>query len=262
MDVNQWAVCPRKRPRAQTRLFCFAPAGVGGSAFRGWGDFDDSIEAWLIQLPGREGRLREPAFTSMRELIPSLSDNLRWLMDRSCVFYGHSLGGMIAFEVARELRRSGGSQLSGLVVGAAGAPQVPRVHSPIHHLDEQAFLDEVQKRYGGIPRQIMEDAEIRALLVPALRSDVTILETYQYAPEAALDCDITAFGGLRDRMVTAESLDAWRQQTAGRFRLNMLDADHFFIQPARAELLASIGAITKASMASGVSANAGPGAGD
>jgi len=100
-------ICPKRRPDAGQRLFCFPHAGVGPSVFRGWADqFATDAEVCLVQLPGREGRLRESPFESIANLMPALLADMRPLLDRPFAFYGHSLGATVAFECARNLRRA------------------------------------------------------------------------------------------------------------------------------------------------------------
>jgi len=239
--VHKWTVCPKLRPAARMRLFCFPYAGVGISAFRGWADHSDpTIEVWGVQLPGREGRLKERPFSSMDELIPPLVEALSGLLDRPYVLYGHSLGAPIAFETARAFRRSRRRPPAHLFVGASPAPQLPWPHPLMHRLAEDDFLNEIQTRYGGIPRLVMEDPELRAALVPALRADITIMETYRYRPEAPLDLGITAFAGTRDTMVTPAAITEWRHQATQAFQLEDLDGDHFFTQTVRHRLLETI----------------------
>jgi len=110
----------------------------------------------------------------------------------------------------------------------------------MHRLPEDDFLSEIQTRYGGIPRLVMEDPELRAALVPALRADITIMETYRYRPDAPLDLGITAFAGTRDPMVTPAAIAEWRHQATDGFRLENLDGDHFFTQSARHRLLEAV----------------------
>jgi surfactin synthase thioesterase subunit len=181
----------------------------------------------------------------MRDLVPELSQQFGDFLDLPYTFYGHSLGALVAFEVARALRRRGEPEPRHLVVGAARAPHVPNPYPPIHRLEERQFLEEIQKRYGGIPSEVMDDAEMRALLTPVLRADVGIIETYQYVQDEPLGCDVVAFGGLRDPMVTRSSLEAWREQTTGDFQLTMIDGDHFFGQSRRLELLGQISNIIR-----------------
>lgn len=244
---NPWVVRPRSRPAAQMRLFCFPYAGVGPSAFRGWAEaLDGCLEGSFVHLPGREGRLREAPYRSMAELVPVLADALSPLLDKPALFYGHSVGAKVAFETCRELRRRNAMVPVHLFVGACPAPHLEREHAPMHQLGDDEFLQELQRRYGGVPAEIMQDAEIRALLLPGMKADVTLLETYQYSPEPPLGCPITAFGGDRDAMVLPRLIEGWQHLTAGGFRFRIVAGDHFFAQSAKADLLHEIAAVAAA----------------
>lgn len=237
---NDWVIRER-RNSADSRLFCFPYAGGGASVYRGWTEEANSnIEVCWVQWPGRENRNREPPFACCEELVTALVKGISELLDRPFAFYGHSLGAKIAFETIRGLRRGGCAQPSHLFVGASQAPQLPWTRPLLHPLGEDEFIEEIQRRYGGLPRQIIEDAELRALLIPTLRADVRILETYRYTPEPPLNCAITAFGGDADHTVDLFALEAWRHQTCKAFRLHMIAGDHFFLHSARRELLRTI----------------------
>ena len=238
---GHWIVCPQPRPKARQRLFCFPHAGVGTSVFRGWAqELNADAEVCLLQLPGREGRLREQLPTAIRELTPAIAEAMSDLLDRPFAFYGHSLGATIAFETALQLREMSLAQPFHLFVGASPAPQLPWEHPHLRTLSENEFLSEVQRRYGGLPREVISDAEMRALLLPILRADVAMIETYSDSANAPLSCDITAFGGRADSMVKPGALEAWREQTTGRFRMQMLDGDHLFLRSNRTKLMRSI----------------------
>lgn len=227
--MPSWIVRSHLPSSAGFQLFAFSNAGGGSAGLRGWAErLGGEIELKYVQLPGRESRLREPTFTSLRELIPCLVDAISPDLERPFAFYGHSLGAKIAFEAARELRRRGAREPEHLFVAACPAPQTEWPHPLVHRLETREFLREIENRYGGIPRPVMEDPELLALLVPTLRADVTMMETYVYRPEPPLACGITAFGGRLDRMVSETSLRAWGAQTNGRFDLRMIDGDHFF----------------------------------
>lgn len=157
-------------------------------------------------------------------------------------FYGHSLGAKVAFETTRALRRIGAEPPRHLLVGASDAPQLGWPHPLMHALPNNDFINEIQHRYGGMPPEVLEDAELMSLLIPTLRADITLVEKYQYIPEAPLDCPITAFGGKEDRNVERSALDAWRHQTSERFRLYELDGSHFFLQLSQKTLLGLIAA--------------------
>lgn len=235
--MNSWIIYSQRREAASIQLFLLAHAGGGSAAFRGWnGRVGDKIELGYVQLPGHDSRLMEQPCSSIEELIPQLVDALGAHINRPFAFYGHSLGAKIAFEAARELRNRGASGPAHLFVAACQAPQLPWPHPPMNGLEASHFLSQVQERYGSIPRQVVEDEELCSLLLPALRADVRMVETYVYTAGAPLYCGITAFGGLQDQTVSQSSLEQWRTQTSGEFHLRMMPGNHFFPQSAESRI--------------------------
>jgi medium-chain acyl-[acyl-carrier-protein] hydrolase len=239
---NRWIVAAGSKPEATVRLFCFSHAGAGGAAYRGWGGAAPlELEVCTVQLPGRENRLREAPFTSLTELVKALTDSLQSTNDRPFAFFGHSLGAIIAFETVRQLRRSGGPLPTTLFVSASRAPQLPWPHPPVQHMGDLELLNEVHRRYGSVPSLILEDVELRQLLTPALRADMTLIENYHYEMEAPFDFPIVAFGGDIDSMVGRSEIERWNEQTSKSFKLRMLDGDHLFLQTRCKDLLEDIG---------------------
>jgi surfactin synthase thioesterase subunit len=236
-----WIVAAKPKPEAAKRLYCFSHAGAGGAAYRGWAD---AAPAWLevctIHLPGRENRLREPAFSSVREIVPPLVDALLAIHDRPFAFFGHSMGAIVAFETARALRAGGHPMPEALFVSASRAPQLQWPHPPIRQLSDLELLAEVHRRYGSVPAIIMEDEELRALLTPTLRADMAAVETYSHGLDRVFEFPILAFGGDHDPMVGRPELEAWSEQTTGGFRFQMVPGDHLFLQAQRATLLAEV----------------------
>jgi medium-chain acyl-[acyl-carrier-protein] hydrolase len=162
------------------------------------------------------------------------------LLDRPFAFYGHSLGATVAFECALNVRKNLGLEPVHIFAGASQAPQLPWKHSPMRALPETEFLSEMARRYGALPAEVISDAEMRALVVPILRADISMIEKYVHLPESPLSCDMTVFGGMRDHMVARHDLESWRELTTGRFRLQMLDGNHLFLKSHRDHLLHSI----------------------
>jgi len=181
-----------------------------------------------VQLPGRGSRLREQPFTNIPYLVQTLTPILLSYLDRPFAFFGHSMGALISFEVARMLRRESQPSPLQLFVCSSPAPQVPTRRPLIHTLPEAAFLTELRHRYNAIPEAILQNKEILQLLLPGLRADLTMLETYFYTTEDPLDYAIAAFRGLQDNAVSQEEMTAWSEQTR-RFSLQELPGDHFFL---------------------------------
>lgn len=232
-STDRWLAYREVNPRARLRMFCFPYAGGGASSYRGWGaSLPSDIEVCPVQLPGRESRLREAAFTDPVELVKVLADVLAPYFDMPFVFFGHSMGGMLSFELSRELRRRGKSLPQHIFVSGRRAPHLPAREEHIHDLPEAEFLVKLRE-LNGTPEEVLQHEELMRLLTPILRADFAINELYSYTDEEPLEPGISVFGGLGDKDVTREDCDAWRQHTRGRFRLRMLPGDHFFVNTAK-----------------------------
>jgi medium-chain acyl-[acyl-carrier-protein] hydrolase len=227
--LDTWVACRKPSPQARLRLFCFPYAGAGVSIFRSWPDsLTADVEVCPVQLPGRGTRLMEPPFNRLSPLIDALAQALLPLLDKPFAFFGHSLGALVSFELARQLRRHYAVQPVRLFISADRAPQIPNRDPPVHSLPEGEFLLELS-RLKGTPREVLEDEELRQIMLPLLRADFAVYETYRYLTEPPLNCPISAFGGLQDERVIHSDLEAWRDQTCASFSLRMFPGDHFYL---------------------------------
>lgn len=238
---STWFPYWQQKSKARIRLFCFPYAGGSASIFRNWSNqLPPEIEVCPVQLPGREHRLQEPAFSQLPPLINALANVLYPHLSMPYALVGHSMGSLISFELARHLYQAGyGSNLVHLFVSAHRAPQLPDPHPPIHHLPEEGFIDEL-RQLNGTPESVLQNQELRALLLPLLRADFTLCETYTYAEGEPFSCPITAFGGLHDTKISRDELSGWREHTTSTFKLRFLPGDHFFIQTEQRLILQSI----------------------
>jgi len=242
VTTNAWIHCTKPNPAPRFRLFCFPYAGGGASIYFRWFDhIPAEIDLCPVQLPGRESRLGTPPFTRLVPLLQQLTRVLRPYLQVPFAFFGHSMGALISFELARQLRRQHVPGPIALFVSAHRAPQRPAPSPPIHSLPQDKFV-EALRRLNGTPEAVLQDAELMQLLLPTLRADFAVCETYTYMPEVPLECPILAFGGLQDREVSQDDLAAWCDQTHRAFKLRMIPGDHFFLHSARASLAYAVAA--------------------
>lgn len=230
--VNQdsWFLCPNSRPDAELRIFCLPFAGAGASMYREWHNvFPGNIEVRAVQLPGRESRLREPRISDAGVLVKKLVAALHPYLDRPFALLGYSIGALLAFEVVRELRRQGMSLPFHLFVAAMRAPHVPAVHPPIAHLPDDKFIDQINDYYQPSD-EAWKIPELRDIIIPVLRDDIMIAESYEYADEPPLPCPIDAYVGAVDRGTPVDSAAAWQDQTSAEFELTIFPDGHFFLR--------------------------------
>ena len=217
-------------PTAEVQLFALPYAGGGAAGYFRWRSaLLPTVDVVPIQLPAREARIGEPPISELHTLVTEVADAVEPLLDRPFALLGHSMGAWLAFELARELRRRGARSPSLLIVAASPAPHRPQQGTPLHKLPDAEFVEEVSRRFDGIPPAVRANAELLQLLLPALRADLQLIETYEYADEPPLEVDILALGGTEDRAVSATALADWRRHTARGFSHRMLPGGHFFL---------------------------------
>lgn len=234
-----WIVRYRQNEQASLRLFCFSYAGGGASVFRPWADLLPSgVEVCCIQLPGHEYRLGEPAYTRLTLLVKELADAIYPYLDRPFAFFGHSMGALVSFELARQLRRTHDRHPVRLCLAAYRAPQLPNPNIKIYHLPSEVF--KVVLRADGIPERILQNEELMQAMLPTLRADFELCDTYRYTDEPPLACPFSLFGGLEDVRVGAADLEAWRIHSSVPSNFLQLPGSHFFLHSAQDLLLAAI----------------------
>jgi medium-chain acyl-[acyl-carrier-protein] hydrolase len=235
--ANRWFRALHLRPRCRARLFCFPYAGGSDAAFRAWSEhLAPDVEVYPALLPGRGARIFEPPLTRISTIVEHLAAAARPLLDRPFAFFGHSMGALIAFELARLLRAEAGVEPSHLFAAGSRAPRIPDPDPTVYDRPDAEFIEHL-RRLNGTPSDVLEHPELMALMLPLLRADFEAVETYRYEEGRPLGCRVSAYGGLRDLAVAREHLDGWREQTTGDFVLRMFDGDHFFIHQSALQLL-------------------------
>ena len=235
--ISSWFVRPKPKPHASLRLFCFAHAGGAASAFHPWGARLESVDVWAIQLPGREGRLSEPLLTDLTILQQRLADELTPHLDRPFALFGHSMGAILAYEIARELRQRRLPTPEQLYVSGRRAPTLPNFDPPLHPLPDREFIAELKRRFAGLPAVILAEPELLALFLPILRADLTMLERHEFRTDTVLDVPIMACGGQDDPQTLPDALAAWRELTTGEFAMRHFPGGHFYLHEQRDSFL-------------------------
>ncbi|HEU4889422.1 MAG TPA: alpha/beta fold hydrolase [Thermoanaerobaculia bacterium] len=228
-------------PNGHPLVFCLPFAGGGASFYHPWAQLaPKSFSMIAVQPPGREDRLFERSFERMPDLVAATADALIPFLHSPYALFGHSMGGMLAYELAQELRRRNAPLPMHLFVSGAPAPHVAGQIPPIYHLPEPQLLDEIRRRYRGLPDEVLQSRELLDLLLPRLRADLAVTGTYVYRDSPPLTCPITAFGGEDDETVTPAMIAAWREHTVTSFRSEMFPGGHFFVSNVASRIIAAL----------------------
>lgn len=238
--ANPYLVNPLTKTQASLRLFCFPYAGGSARIFQKWPPrFPGTVEVCPLQYPGRGNRLREPPFARLEPLVKNLAETLPPLLEKPFAFFGHSMGAIVAFELARQLRRENKTLPVQLFVSASRAPQLPDRTPVAYNLPGPQFIEEL-RRLNGTDPEVLEHPELMNLMLPLLRADFAVAQTYTYVPEPPQFCPISVYGGREDQSVLPESLEGWREQTTGPFSLRLFPGDHFFLHTAESLVIQTI----------------------
>jgi medium-chain acyl-[acyl-carrier-protein] hydrolase len=241
IQANSYLAYRVARPGARMRLFCFPYAGGNATLFRGWQRlFPEWIEICPLQYPGRGNRLREPPFTSVGPLAQDITQAVMPLLDLPFAFFGHSMGAILAFEVTRELRKRSKRLPFHLFLSAVRAPQFRSTDPHAYDLPEPEFIEEL-RRLNGTPSEVLENTELMALMLPMLRADFAVSQTYAYvAGGGPLSGPVSVYSGVDDPSFSSEELEGWREHTTGAFSLHMFAGDHFYLHPSETLLTTKI----------------------
>jgi medium-chain acyl-[acyl-carrier-protein] hydrolase len=237
---NLWLPFQKGPSAARRRLFCFPFAGGTASIYRKWlSEFPADVEVVPVQLPGRERRMREPAFRDLDPLLDVLVDVLQPEFDRPFAFFGHSMGAIIAYGLGRRLQEIGARGPSHLFVSARVAAHLVPREEPIHAMERPQFVAAL-KAMGGTPPEVLDHKELMDMMEPLLRADLGLNEAYQYRDGPLLQCPITAFCGAQDQEAKEGRMRQWEDLTTGAFRFHLFPQGHFFLEQARTELIQEI----------------------
>lgn len=240
-----------QRPSASVRLLCIPHAGGGASSFRLWATaLPQTVDVVVAQFPGRESRIRDRPLTSIDAMVEELLPAVTSLPPLPLVVMAHSMGSIVAFELAHALRSAGEPGPAHLFVSGSRAPgQLDDGLPLLHRMSDEDLVTEIDRRYGGIPATVREQRDVIELLLPMLRGDITALETYERRERDRLTFPITAYAGTGDSRATPDAVVAWREETTGSFASRGFEGDHFFLHAHREAILPDVRRALEDSMA-------------
>jgi medium-chain acyl-[acyl-carrier-protein] hydrolase len=234
---DKWLLFPRPNSGAAMRLFCFHYAGGSAQAFQTWSAYlPQDLEIGAVQLPGRGNRFAEPKITSLLPLSRIVAQALQPYLDKPFVFFGHSLGALLCFEVARNLRRESCLEPAHIYISATHAPQCRDRDELLSTLPRTELIKKLHE-FNGAPQEVLQNNELLDLLLPMIRADFELCETYEYHPEAPLGCPLTIYGGIEDHEVKRDRLAAWSEMTVGPSNMRMFPGGHFYINTSQSIFL-------------------------
>lgn len=225
---NTWFVKPKPNASADLRLICFPYAGGSATTFMSWAKLlPANVELVIIQAPGRGVRIAEQAYSNMSALVNDLINVMPALFDKPYVFFGHSLGSRVAFELMSQLYDKHKVLPLHFIASGSRSPNLKATKKPIHHLPDAQFIDEL-KVLNGTPQVVLDNQELMEMFLPLLRADFEVADTYYYQKKSNFDCPITVLTGVDDD-ISPDDLQAWGDLFKTNIDLHYITGDHFFI---------------------------------
>jgi medium-chain acyl-[acyl-carrier-protein] hydrolase len=240
---SPWIEFRPERPNARARVLCVPYAGGSTQVYHALArNMSETIEVGAVQLPGRWNRRREPLLTKVSDASRNLAVELTNMSRMPYALFGYSVGGLIAFETARILARDTKQQQPrALIVAAIRAPALRPCFPYLHTLSDAEFIRSHVDRYpGGIPSVVLDEPDLLSVLLPVLKADMEMFETYQYSPGKPLLCPIYTIAGEQDLLNSPSSMAGWRTETTGSFFAETVAGGHFFINGAVDRVCATI----------------------
>ena len=229
LDSALWVRPLVNRPNAGRRLVFFPHAGGAAGYFRPLSAaLPPDVEPVAIQYPGRQDRRREPPASSIDELADAMAEVLGDSPAHTpTFFFGHSMGAIVAFEVIRRYERANGTAPMGLIASGRGAPAICK-QELLHTRTDADVVREV-RRLNGTESDLLDDPDLRAMILPAIRADYRAIEGYQFNGGLPVKVPVHAFVGTSDPRVTVAEAEAWRQHTSAEFQLRTFPGGHFYL---------------------------------
>lgn len=222
---------PTVKPAATLRLICFSYAGGGADTYLGWQNLlHPSVELAVVQLPGRGMRLFERPYETMEGMVQDLLVVLNQLTPKPCIFFGHSMGACVAYELILLLNKYHYELPVLMVASGRLSPRVMNIEARMHHLPEKEFIQKMAS-LNGTPQEVLNDAELLKLFLPALRADFKIIETYCNSNQSLMPTAVCVLAGTEDDIsVDVNSLSGWFDLFERNAGMHRIIGGHFFVR--------------------------------
>lgn len=228
MDYQSLIRLPRPNAQAELRLLCFSYAGGNASSYLSWTDqLPANVELAVVQLPGRTTRFREPAYVSMEPLVCDLLEAYQRLSVKPLVLFGHSMGARVAYAFTLALLRLRMILPVHMVVSASPAPTAQQLEQARHTLSDSQFI-EMLNDIQGASAESLSNPELRTLMLPILRADFSVIDTYQSHFKGKIPTTVSIFAGRYDR-IDRQTLESWSANFSYNTGIHWIEGDHFFI---------------------------------
>ncbi|WP_161519935.1 thioesterase II family protein [Bacillus cereus] len=243
-SISKNLVSFKTKSNNKYRMFCFPHAGGSSSFFHSWAEKLENIgiELVAIQLPGREKRINENLYLEMDKIISDLVDEIVKYTDKPFLFFGHSLGGMISYELCKELCKEDKPLPLHLIISSCRVPHLTKVKKSVHDLSDDELAEKL-KILNGSPEFILKNKDFQELYFPMIRADFSIAESYHSNEFYRLPIDISCFLGDHDTVSEADVL-GWEEYTLKKFNYQLFNGDHFYLKENTEEIINYVEQIT------------------
>ncbi len=239
-SLKKWIVTPLPRPQAKLALYCLPFAGGSSNSFRSWASLlPPAVELRAVELPGHGTRLSEGLARRLTDLLAPLTEAVAESADKPFALFGHSMGALLGYELTLKLENETDRHPVHVFLSGHGAPTLPEREEPIHQLPKQRFIEKI-RQYNGTPQEVLENHELMELMVPILRADFEVCETYRPQTVRKMRAPLTVLSGISDAGAPREDLEVWREFTEGAFNLRLFPGDHFYLLQHKVTLLQAI----------------------
>lgn len=241
---NVWIVPLTSNSSAKLTLLLFPYAGGSASVFTKWVNYlPKSINISAVQYPGRWERFNEPFMTEFKPLVDSLSLAIIQEIKGPFILLGYSLGALVAFEISRRFETTKKNIPLLLIAVSRNSPNYKSPLAHIHKLKDTDFISEVQTRYGGIPKQVLQDPEMMQIFLPILRNDLRLFELYVYQETGLLGIPTTVCFGKEDTLISKDKIQLWDSVCKNPVDYRIFNGSHFFTETSGNEFFSTLNSI-------------------